>query len=77
MNIRIFEEAGGYHICDDDLDYMDARGRPYPTKAAATRGAIGEAADHGARSVRLTGSGVAMTVARVEARRFGLAVTFA
>lgn len=36
---RIFEDIGGYYICDDDLDYLDAGGHAYPTKAAAMRAA--------------------------------------
>lgn len=38
---RIFEEHDGYHVCDDDLEYMDARGRGYRTKADALRTAAG------------------------------------
>jgi hypothetical protein len=36
---RVFEDVGGYYVCDDNLDYLDARGRAYPTKAAAMRAA--------------------------------------
>jgi hypothetical protein len=36
---RIFEDIGGYYVCDDDLDYRDTRGPVYPTKAAALRAA--------------------------------------
>ena len=36
---RIFEDIGGYYVCDDDLDYLDARGRAHATKAAALRAA--------------------------------------
>jgi len=36
---RIFEDVGGYFVCSDKLDYLDARGKPYPTKAAAQRAA--------------------------------------
>ena len=32
---RIFEDVGGYYICDDDQDYLDTRGKAYPTKLAA------------------------------------------
>ena len=33
---RIFEECTGlYHICDDSVDYLDARGRGYRTKMEA------------------------------------------
>ena len=34
---RIFEDVGGYYICDDDLDYLDTRGYPSRTKAEAMR----------------------------------------
>ena len=37
---RIFEEpTGKYHICDDGLDYLDARGCGYDTKSQALRAA--------------------------------------
>ena len=37
---RIFEECTGlYHICEDVLDCLDARGRGYKTKIAAMRAA--------------------------------------
>ena len=36
---RIFEDVGGYYVCDDADDYLDARGRSYRTKAAALRAA--------------------------------------
>ncbi len=37
---RIFEEpTGKYHICDDGLDYLDARGHAHDTKADAMRAA--------------------------------------
>ena len=37
---RIFEESDGrYYICDNNLDYLDARGYGYPTKAEAMRAA--------------------------------------
>lgn len=32
---RIFEDIGGYYICDDSLDYLDARGDPYEKKSHA------------------------------------------
>ena len=37
--VRIFEDVGGYYLSDDSLDFLDARGRSYPTKAAALRAA--------------------------------------
>lgn len=36
---RIFEDVGGYYICDDDANMLDARGRAYETKADALRAA--------------------------------------
>lgn len=33
---RIFEEpTGKYHICDDGLDYLDARGKGYDSRRQA------------------------------------------
>ncbi len=37
--VRLFLDIGGYYLCDDALDYLDARGRAFPTKAAALRAA--------------------------------------
>lgn len=38
---RIFQESTGqYHICDDSLDYLDARGRGFDAKADAMRTAF-------------------------------------
>ena len=48
---RIFEEADGYHICDDSADCLDARGQGHPTKAAALRAAAQSGYTHA------TGSG--------------------
>jgi len=36
---RIFEDVGGYYICDDSLDYLDTRGSAYPNRAQAMRAA--------------------------------------
>lgn len=36
---RIFEDFRGYFVCDEDLEYLDARGTAYPTKAQAMRAA--------------------------------------
>lgn len=36
---RIFADIGGYYICDNHEDYLDARGVAYPSKAAALRAA--------------------------------------
>lgn len=38
-SVRIFEEADGWHYCDNALPYLDARGKGYPSKAAALRAA--------------------------------------
>ena len=37
--VRIFEEADGFHYCGKGLDYLDARGRGYKSRAAAMRAA--------------------------------------
>ena len=36
---RIFEDVGGYYICSEALDYLDARGTAYQSKAEAMRSA--------------------------------------
>jgi hypothetical protein len=36
---RIFEDVGGYFVCDDADNFLDARGRASRTKAAALRAA--------------------------------------
>jgi len=36
---RIFEESDGYHVCNEESDTLDARGKAYPTKAEALRAA--------------------------------------
>ena len=36
---RIFDDVGGYYVCSDAINHLDARGRCYPTKAAAMRAA--------------------------------------
>jgi hypothetical protein len=43
---RIFEDIGGYFVCCDYLDYMDASGAGLPTKAAAMRAAHSEGYTH-------------------------------
>ena len=45
--IRIFEDTGGYHFCDDTTDYLDTRGMAYPTSKAATKAAHEWAESHG------------------------------
>jgi hypothetical protein len=34
---RIFEDVGGYYICDDGMDYLDARGTAFNSKAYAMK----------------------------------------
>jgi hypothetical protein len=29
---RIFEDVNGYYICDDSLDFLDARGTPFKSR---------------------------------------------
>lgn len=36
---RIFEDVGGYYVCDETLPYLDARGKGYRSKAQAMRAA--------------------------------------
>ena len=43
---RIFESVGGYYVCSDEPDYLDTRGRGYPTKAAAMRAAKADGYTH-------------------------------
>lgn len=58
---RIFESTGGYYVCNEELDYLDARGPGYPTKAQAMRAAYESGYTH------CTGSGSykPMIVARI------------
>ena len=35
--VRIFEDVGGYYVCDNDLDYLDTRGACFPTVRAALK----------------------------------------
>lgn len=49
---RIFEECTGkYHVCDEALDYLDARGSGYDTRGEAIRAAASSGYTHA------TGSG--------------------
>jgi len=36
---RIFEDVGGYYVCSESEDYLDTRGKAYPTKSEAQRAA--------------------------------------
>jgi hypothetical protein len=36
---RIFEDVNGYYVCSEGLDYLDARGHVYCSKADALRAA--------------------------------------
>jgi len=49
---RIFEDIGGYYICDDSLDYLDMRGSCSKTRAEAMR----RAADCGYTHARGSGT---------------------
>jgi hypothetical protein len=56
---RIFEEGTGrYHICDDDSDFLDARGFGHPTKIAALRAAAYDGYTHATGSGTYWGNGV-------------------
>ena len=35
---RIFEDVGGYFICDNSLPYLDTRGSAFPSRRAAIAG---------------------------------------
>jgi hypothetical protein len=35
----IFEDIGGWYVCDNDLPYLDTRGRAYYSKGSAFYGA--------------------------------------
>jgi hypothetical protein len=43
---RVFADVGGYYFCDEELEYLDARGTAYPSKAAALRAAYGAGYTH-------------------------------
>ncbi len=47
---RIFEDIGGYYICDDANDTLDARGTAHKTKADAMRAAVQSGYTHAAGS---------------------------
>ena len=57
---RIFEDVGGYFVCDDGLDYLDSRGVAHDTKrdaliSAYSRGyshAVGSGCYRPGRSIR-------------------------
>src|SRR6266545_4710402 len=36
---RIFEDVGGYYVSPESEDYLDTRGKAYPTKSEAQRAA--------------------------------------
>lgn len=60
LTARIFGEADGWHVCDEGLDYLDARGVGHATKADAlisaySRGyshAVGSGCYRSGRSIR-------------------------
>lgn len=57
---RIFADVGGYYVCDNDLPYLDARGRAYETKADAMRAAYESGYTHA------VGSGVYRQGVKIE-----------
>lgn len=37
---RIFEDVGGYYVCDERLNYFDTRRYRHPNKSSALRSAL-------------------------------------
>ena len=68
---RIFEDVGGYYVCDDALDYLDARGMPHATKAAALRAAATDYGD-GEFYTHAVGSGTYWDGVRAIPARFNV-----
>jgi len=68
---RIFRDVGGYYVCDDDLDYLDARGHAYPTKAAALRAAWEQGYTHAVGSGCYREGSIAGQIDVSELRRWG------
>ena len=46
LTCRIFEEPSGFHFSCDSLDYLDARGPGYPSRASALRNAFASGFTH-------------------------------
>jgi len=46
LTCRVFEECSGFHYCCDSLDYLDARGPGYPSRASALRNAYSSGFTH-------------------------------
>ena len=46
LTCRVFEEASGFHYCCASLDYLDARGMGYPSRASALRCAFASGFTH-------------------------------
>ena len=46
LTARIFADVGGYFVCDDGLDYLDARGYAHASKADALRAAYRKGYTH-------------------------------
>ena len=44
--VCVFADVDGYHWCDSQFDYLDARGKAYKTKADALRAAAREGYTH-------------------------------
>jgi hypothetical protein len=55
---RVFEDVGGYYVCDDAEDFLDMRGRAYDTKAEALRAANRSGYTHATGSGTYWGNGV-------------------
>ena len=71
LKLRIFKECTGkFHICNDNMDYLDTRGIAYDTSAQATQAAFEDASQQDEKIEYLTGSGVSKFVAR----KFGVKV---
>ncbi len=46
LTCRLFEEPSGFHFSCASLDYLDARGRAYPSRASALRKAFAAGFTH-------------------------------
>ena len=57
---RVFEDVGGYYVCDDSLPYLDARGYAHKTKSEAMRAAFEQGYTHA------VGSGAYRQGAKIE-----------
>jgi hypothetical protein len=55
---RIFEDIGGYFVCDEELYYLDARGCLYHSKTAAMLAAASAGYTHAIGSGTYWGNAV-------------------